>query len=114
MTTTERTHTVDRDEFTVTFKLGPDDDLETVDHVSAVLTLADGTRWSATFMTLDAIARVLAERRVTGERLAGRYFQGPDLVIVHAPGIDMMVEVVQRHVEDDHDTIDTTFAPLPT
>ena len=50
-------HVVREPEFTALFMLGTDDAPETVEDVDAELRLPDGTRWSASFMTLGACDR---------------------------------------------------------
>lgn len=59
--------------------------------------LTDGTRYYATFMTLDATAAAMRRQQSTDECLNGAYFSCADLIIVHRPGIPALVEVV-RHL----------------
>ncbi|GGO00181.1 hypothetical protein GCM10011574_06590 [Microbispora bryophytorum] len=47
----------------------------------ATITLPDGTRRFATFMTLGVVSRVMERWQDTGECLNGRYFWTSDLVI---------------------------------
>ena len=44
------------------------------DAVDVVVTMADGTRWAATFITPLHMQQLRAADRETGEYLAGRYF----------------------------------------
>ncbi|MEV0117365.1 hypothetical protein AB0H77_29720 [Streptomyces sp. NPDC050844] len=76
------------DRFSALFMLGVDDRVENVD---VELRLPDGTRWSATFMTLREIAEVMDRRKQTGECAGGAFFQCPDLVIVPTGGVDAMM-----------------------
>ncbi|MBB2947695.1 hypothetical protein FB565_007466 [Actinoplanes lutulentus] len=88
-------HAVREPGFTALFLLGGDDLLETVDDVDAEVRLPDGTRWSASFLTLSAIERVMTRWRQTGESGSGAFFQCSDLVIVPEPGVPAMVEALR-------------------
>ncbi|WP_449060997.1 hypothetical protein [Planomonospora algeriensis] len=77
--------------FSALFMLGAEDDKETVENVDAELILPDGTRWSATFMTLRAIEKVMNRWQETGECSSGAYFQCPDLVIIPVGGLAAML-----------------------
>ncbi|MEU7058685.1 hypothetical protein [Streptomyces sp. NPDC046197] len=85
-------HVVRNPQFTALFMLGADDQAETVENVDAELRLPDGTRWSATFMTLGEISRVMNRWKETGENFGGSYFQCPDLVILPEGGVEAMVK----------------------
>lgn len=84
-------HVVKKPEFTALFMLGADDQAETVVNVDAELRLSDGTRWSATFMTLEEISRVMERWKETGENFGGAFFQCSDLVIIPEGGVEAMV-----------------------
>lgn len=105
-------HTIETDRYKAVFMLGAEDELESVDDVDAEIILPDRSRWSATFMTLDAIARTLAKWKVTGECLGGIFFQSPDLVIVDRPGVSAMLEVIEGHVTSDEVFVEDTFQRL--
>ena|SRR5215207_1752170 len=94
----------------VEFMLGAEDDPATVGNVDAVVTLNDGTRWSATFLTLDEIARILDRWTTSGEGLGGSFFACPDLVIVRCRGIPAMVDVLEGLSKSN--SIRTTLSPL--
>ncbi|MCX4672326.1 hypothetical protein OG453_37635 [Streptomyces sp. NBC_01381] len=79
------------DRFSALFMLGTDDRAEDVENVDVELCLPDGTRWSATFMTLREIAEVMERWKQTGECAGGAFFQCPDLVIVPTGGVDAMM-----------------------
>lgn len=85
-------HVVREPGFVILFMLGADDRVDTVEDVDAELRLPDGSRWSATCMTLGAIDGVLNRWKETGEYGGGVYFQCPDLVIIPKPGVAVMVE----------------------
>lgn len=85
-------HVVKEPGFIVLFMLGADDQVDTVEDVDAELRLPDGSRWSATCMTLGAIEVVLNRWKETGEYGGGVFFQCPDLVIIPKPGVAAMIE----------------------
>lgn len=93
-------HVVREPEFTALFMLGADDSAETVEDVDAELRLPDGTRWSASFMTLSAIQTVMKRWRETGEYGGGVFFQCSDLVIVPKGGVAAMVEAFRAIVAE--------------
>lgn len=93
-------HVVREPEFTALFMLGADDSTETVEDVDAELRLPDGTRWSASFMTLGAIETVMSRWRETGEYGGGDFFQCADLVIVPEGGVAAMVEAFRAIVAE--------------
>ncbi|MFF7075099.1 hypothetical protein [Streptomyces lavendulae] len=90
----EPLHTVETDRFSITYILGAEDDPRTVKNTDAIVTAPDGTRWSATLLTLDEVARVMDVWSTTGECADGSYFQVKDLVIVREPGMDSMTRAL--------------------
>ncbi|GAA4424353.1 hypothetical protein ACFQV2_27985 [Actinokineospora soli] len=90
---------VEDEQFSALFMLGSDDDPDTVDNLDAELILPDGTRWSATFMTLRAIERVMGRWKGTGECANGAYFQCPDLLIIPQGGIVAMLAAFRAIVD---------------
>jgi hypothetical protein len=83
----------------VVFMMGADDDKESVENVDAEIVLADGSRWSVTFLTLDEIGRIMARWAHSGEYKSGAYFRVPDLVISSKPGIANMMEAVEDLID---------------
>ncbi|MET9592016.1 hypothetical protein ABZY45_13785 [Streptomyces sp. NPDC006516] len=83
---------VENQQFSALFMLGAEDSKETVENVDAELSLPDGTRWSATFMTLGAIEQVMNRWKDTGECASGAYFQCSDLVIIPEGGLVAMLD----------------------
>ncbi|MFD9062770.1 hypothetical protein ACFVZ3_14770 [Kitasatospora purpeofusca] len=81
---------VKRAQFEAVFMIGAGEHVEMVENVDAEIIASDGTRWSATFMTLSEVARVMDRWTGTGENKGGQYFQCPDLVIVRDGGISTM------------------------
>jgi hypothetical protein len=84
---------VDLGSATLTFLLGSEDIPNEVDNVDVVLTLDDGTKWSATVLSLQQIAAKMERWRQTGEYLSGEYFTSPDLVVVRGRGVSDIVAV---------------------
>ncbi|MEU8107116.1 hypothetical protein AB0C18_25725 [Nonomuraea muscovyensis] len=68
---------------------------ETADQADATITLADGTRRYATFMTLDVVSGIMDRWQETGESLNGRYFYWTDLVIIREPGFASMIAAIR-------------------
>jgi hypothetical protein len=83
----------------VTFMLGDDNDKESVENTDAEIVLADGSRWSITFLTLDEIGRIMARWAQSGEYKSGAYFRVPDLVISRKPGMASMMAVVEDLID---------------
>jgi hypothetical protein len=83
----------------VVFMMGSDDDKESVENVDAEIVLADGSRWSVTFLTLDEIGRIMGRWADSGECKSGAYFRVPDLVISRKPGIANMMEAVEDLID---------------
>lgn len=77
------------------FMLGADDDPTTVENVDAELRLPDGSRWSATFLSVSEVGRILRRWEVSGEGLGGIYMHCPDLIIVSRGGVETMTRVVE-------------------
>ena len=92
------------------FVLGAEDDPDTVENVDVEVTLADGSRWSATMLSLPEIGRIMDCWAITGEGLAGRFFQCSDLVIVRERGVTAMTAVLDGLIESGE--LRSTLAPL--
>lgn len=90
---------VDGRQFSAIFMLGAEDDEETVENVDAELILPDGTRWSATFMTLRAIEEVMNRWKETGECSSGAYFCCADLVIIPEGGLAVMLDSFKKIID---------------
>lgn len=89
---------VESDDFKVTFILGAEDEPETADSIDAVITLPDHSRWSATFISISEIQRIMGHWRTTGECADGAYFYCTDLVIIRDVGIPSMVRFLERMI----------------
>ncbi|MFE9635329.1 hypothetical protein [Streptomyces sp. NPDC006463] len=87
-------HIVETPRFSITYILGSEDDPLTVENTDAIVTAPDGTRWSATLLTLDEVARVMDSWTTTGECADGSYLQVKDLVIVREPGVEAMTRAL--------------------
>ncbi|RVX46888.1 hypothetical protein EDD27_9801 [Nonomuraea polychroma] len=84
---------------------------ETADQADATITLSDGTRRSATFMTFGVVSKIMDRWRDTGECLSGRYFWCSDLVVIREPGFDSMIAAVQDMIATGE--IDDAYGVLP-
>ncbi|MFD9944667.1 hypothetical protein ACFWYW_15390 [Nonomuraea sp. NPDC059023] len=71
---------------------------ETADQADATITLPDGTRRYATFMTLGVVRGIMDRWEETGEQLSGRYFSCPDLIIIRKPGFASMIAAIRDMV----------------
>lgn len=74
--------------------LGAEDDPASAENADAEITMPDGTRWSATLLTLGEIGRIMERWRTSGGCHEGAYFRCPDLVVIRDPGISAMVEAL--------------------
>lgn len=84
---------------------------ETAEEADATITLPDGTRRCATFMTLDVVRRVMDRWKGTGENLGGRYFWCSDLIIIRKPGFASMIDAVRDMITAGG--IDSACSVLP-
>lgn len=84
----------------VTFTLGADDDPATVENADAVVIMPDGSRRSATFLTVAEVARILDRWSVSGEGRSGGYLRVPDLVVTREPGVPAMVAALEDLIGD--------------
>ncbi|MEU9833476.1 hypothetical protein AB0D67_18310 [Streptosporangium sp. NPDC048047] len=84
---------------------------ETAEEADATITLPDGTRRYATFMTLDAVGRVMKRWKDTGECLNGRYFRCFDLIIIRESGFASMIDAVRDMIATGE--IDSACSLLP-
>ncbi len=76
-------------------------DPETQREADVTIILPNGTRYHATFMTLDTIAAVMRRGENTGENLNGDYFWCSDLVVIRRPGIPAIIEAVRHLIATD-------------
>ncbi|MCZ0984625.1 hypothetical protein [Streptomyces diastatochromogenes] len=77
------------------------EDLESVDNVDVFVDLKDGSRWSATVITLAQVEAIMARWAESGEALGGRYFWCSDGLIARDAGISSMTDVLVGLVEND-------------
>jgi hypothetical protein len=85
----------------VTLILSADHDPETVADLDVEVGYPNGSRYSATMLTIEAVDRLMRKYEDTGESLGGRYFQSRDLVILRRGGVPEILEVITRLIEDD-------------
>ncbi|MFI8791403.1 hypothetical protein [Streptomyces sp. NPDC055105] len=90
--------------FEAAFVPNAGEDLESVDNVDVFVDLPDGSRWSATIITLAQVDLVMKRWAATGEALGGRYFWISDGLIVRDAGISNMTQVLVGLVENDEFT----------
>lgn len=96
-------HEVAEGGLTLAVELGGDSP-DTVENCDGWVTLADGSTWSATFLTYAELGRIMDRWKSTGECLGGSYFTCPDLVLVRAPGVQSMFAAVKDLVaHGDHE-----------
>jgi len=66
------------------------------DNVDVEVTLADGSRFGATFFTLTNVQRLFEKNRTTGECKAGLYLWAAQMILVER----LTIEVIRTTVED--------------
>ncbi|MFF9671480.1 MULTISPECIES: hypothetical protein [Streptomyces] len=76
------------------------EDLEAVDDIDVFVDLPDGSRWSATILTLAQVEILMKRWATSGEALGGRYFWCPDGLIVRDAGISNMTRVLTGLIEN--------------
>jgi hypothetical protein len=72
---------------------------EAVDNVDVFVDLKDGTRWSATIITIAQVQTIMERWATTGEAQGGSYFWCSDGLIVRDAGISNMTQVLVCLVE---------------
>ncbi|MFD8417717.1 hypothetical protein ACFV2Q_39370 [Streptomyces sp. NPDC059650] len=87
--------------FEASFLPSPDEDLDSVCNVDVFVDLQDGSRWTATVLTVAEVERLMEVWAGSGEALGGRYFWVSDGLIVKDPGIDSMSQVIAGLIETD-------------
>ncbi|MFC1436744.1 hypothetical protein ABUW04_00605 [Streptacidiphilus sp. N1-10] len=75
-----------------------------MDNIDVFVYLNDGSRWSATIITLDQVGVLMARWAESGEALGGRYFWCSDGLIVRDPGISNMTQVLTGLIESNEFT----------
>ncbi|ANJ10119.1 MULTISPECIES: hypothetical protein [Streptomyces] len=84
--------------------------LDEVCNVDVLVTLKDGSRWTATVFTVAEVERLLKLWAGTDEALGGRYFWVSDGLIVREPGIDSITDVIAGLIENGE--FSETFQPV--
>ncbi|MEU8192744.1 hypothetical protein AB0C10_03065 [Microbispora amethystogenes] len=69
------------------------------DQADTTITLPDGSRRYATFMTLDLVQKLMDKNARTGESLSGRYFWCSDLIIIRDVGFEGMAAAIRDLIE---------------
>ncbi|MGW1735940.1 hypothetical protein [Streptomyces sp. NPDC001937] len=92
-----RVHT---EQFEAAFLPDAGEDLESVDNVDVFVDLKDGSRRSATIITLAQVEIPMKRWVASGEALAGRYFCCSNGLIVRDAGISNMTQVLTGLIEN--------------
>ncbi len=90
--------------FEAAFVPNAGEDLESVDNIDVFVDLPDGSRWSATIITLAQVELVMKRWAASGEALEGRYFWASDGLIVRDAGISNMTQVLVGLLKHDEFT----------
>ncbi|MFI1200716.1 hypothetical protein ACH4VR_14915 [Streptomyces sp. NPDC020883] len=90
---------VQTEQFEAAFLPDAGEDPETVDNVDVFVDLKDGSRWSATIITLAQVEILMKRWAASGEALGGRYFWCSDGLIVRDAGISNMTQVLAGLIE---------------
>ncbi|MFF5391822.1 hypothetical protein ACFY5H_26280 [Streptomyces sp. NPDC013012] len=88
------------EDFQASFLPSDGEDLDEVCNIDVLVTLKDGSRWTATVFTVAEVERLMKLWAGTDEALGGRYFWVPDGLIVRDPGIDDMTGVIAGLIEN--------------
>ncbi|MQY07444.1 hypothetical protein [Actinomadura macrotermitis] len=96
-----RVHT---EQFEAAFLPGAGEDPEMVDNVDVFVDLKDGSKWSATSITLAQVEILMKRWAASGEALGGRYFWVSDGLIVRDAGVSSMTRVLIGLIENDEFT----------
>lgn len=72
-----------------------------LEDADATITLPDGRRYAATFMTPATVAKIMDRWQTNGECLNGEYFWCSDLIIMRRPGISAITDAVRDLVTTD-------------
>jgi hypothetical protein len=84
----------------VSFLPGEGEDLDAVDNVDAYVRLPDGSKWSATIVTLAQVSLLMTQRwPASGESGEGACFWCPDGLLVRDPGVESMTRVIAGLLE---------------
>jgi hypothetical protein len=86
--------------FEASFLPSDGEDLDEVCNVDVLVTLENGSRWTATVFTVVEVERLMKLWAGTDEALGGRYFWVSDGLIVRDPGIDSMTGVIAGLIEN--------------
>ncbi|WP_218009781.1 hypothetical protein [Actinomadura kijaniata] len=78
------------EQFEAAFLPSAGEDPETVVDADVFVDLEDGSRWSATIITLSQVETLMKRWAASGEALEGRYFRVSDGLIVRDAGVSSM------------------------
>lgn len=79
----------------IIFMMSADENPEFVEIMDVQVIADDGSRWSATIMTLAEIEHAMRRWEKSGECLDGRYFFCSDLLVVRDRGISRIAKMLE-------------------
>ncbi|MGW7820925.1 hypothetical protein ACWGLF_22965 [Streptomyces puniciscabiei] len=88
------------EQFEAAFLPNASEDLEAVDNVDVFVDLPDGSRWSATILTLAKVEVLMKRWATSGEAMGGGYLWCSDGLIVRDAGISSMTRVLTGLIEN--------------
>ena len=71
------------------------------DNSDVIVTLGDGTRWVATFVTYQNVLSLAAKNRQTGECMSGRYLAVTDMILIEELTRPLVEAVVADLIADE-------------
>jgi hypothetical protein len=74
---------------------------ENDDNSDVIFELNDGTKWVATFFTIQNIMSLCKKNKKTGECLNGIYFCSTDMIIVEQLNRELILKTLQDLIEND-------------
>lgn len=77
-----------------------------------IVTLGDGSRWTAMFFSYRNIETLFQKNSRTGECLSGKYFWSEDMVLVDEVSRARIEEVVKHIFDGDHEDYKAIFSKI--
>lgn len=81
------------------------------DNVDVEVTFSDGSRYTATFFTIENIRSLFAKNKKTGECAGGTYLWAAEMILVEKLDIETMKATVQGLIRDGE--LDGAFTRVP-
>lgn len=101
---------IQRDSYTVIIFTGADGLNPNNDNADVEIVLRDGTRWSATFFTIENVKSILNRAVKTGEFRNGLYFWASDMIIVESLTEETIIATIEDLLEKEE--LDRVFSLL--